>query len=303
MKTAAIVNPTSGGGRAGREWASIAARLDDGVETHFTKAPGDATGIVRDRLARGVRRIVAVGGDGTVNEVINGFFEAGRAILGDAELAVIPIGTGGDFRRTLGISGIDDALALLQSGAPATPADAGHVAYRTRAGQTADRYFANLVSFGMGGEVAARAKNFFQVFGGKAAFMYSTVEVALAYRARKVALRVDDEDCGEHSILNVAVGNGRYHGGGMHVCPRAAIDDGAFDVTVIAGMPLPQLVRDMPVLYSGDIYRHPKTQRFQGRRIEAASEETVSIEVDGEPLGILPVTLDVLPAAFRLLRR
>jgi YegS/Rv2252/BmrU family lipid kinase len=302
VRTAAIVNPTSGGGKAGREWASIAMHLG-GVETKFTSAPEHATALARKLATTGCERIIAVGGDGTVNEVVNGLLAGDRPVNDACELALVPIGTGGDFRRSLGIADVADAVGLLQSGMRGAPSDAGSVSFRTRGGAAGTRCFANLVSFGMGGEVAARAKNFFQAFGGKAAFLYSTIEVALAYKAKQVRLSIDGADCGAHSILNIAVGNGRYHGGGMHVCPRAALDDAAFDVTVIGSLSLVELVRDMPVLYSDNIYQHPKTQHFRGRVIEAVSEETVSIEVDGEPLGTLPLTLRVLPGVLRILRR
>ncbi|MEZ5352426.1 MAG: diacylglycerol kinase family lipid kinase [Bryobacteraceae bacterium] len=303
MKTAAIVNPSSGGGRAGRDWASIAMGLGPDVETRFTKARDDATAIARELLLAGFDRVIAVGGDGTVNEVVNGFLDADRPLRPGAELALVPIGTGGDFRRSLGLEGVDDAVALIASGALGISTDAGRADFIDHRGAQSTRYFANLVSFGMGGEVAARAKNFFQAFGGKAAFLYSTIEVALAYRAKTVRLAVDGEDAGEHSILNIAIGNGRFHGGGMHVCPRAILDDGALDVTVIGALSLVELVRDMPVLYSADIYRHPKTRQFRGRIVQAESPETVSIEVDGEPLGKLPLTLTALPGVLRILRR
>ena len=152
----------------------------------------------------------------------------------------------------------------------------------------------------MGGEVAARAKNFLSAASGKGAFLYATLEVFLRYRAKTVELILDGVPAGTHTVTNIAIGNGRYHGGGMHVCPRASLSDGLLEVTIIDSLGMFMLARDLPVLYSENLYKHPKTHHHRAARIEARSAETVSIEVDGEPLGALPVEITVLPGALRV---
>ena len=121
------------------------------------------------------------------------------------------------------------------------------------------------------------------------------------YRPKTVRLRLDGRDAGEHIVLNIAVGNGPFHGGGMHVCPRASMDDGLLEVTVIDHLGPLELARDLPVLYSSDIYRHPKTRHFRAQRIEAFCDDTARIEVDGEPLGSLPLEITVMPRAIDVL--
>ncbi len=307
MKTAVIVNPHSASGRTARRWPAAKAALEARIgpfETRLTGRPGHATELARTLLEAGYTRIISAGGDGTVHEIVNGLLDTrGNAINPEAVLAVLPLGTGGDFRRTLGLTGLDSAIDALVSG-NTTLIDVGHIAYRSHAGIAGSRYFANLVSFGMGGEVASRSHNFLSPLGGKLAFLYATLEVFFRYRAKTVRLQFDGN--GEwHTVrvLNVAAGNGRFHGGGMHVCPRAVLDDGLLEVTVIDALNMFVLAKDLPVLYSDDVYRHPKVHHFRATRLVAESSDRTSIEVDGEPLGTLPAEIAILPRRLRVVGR
>jgi YegS/Rv2252/BmrU family lipid kinase len=241
-----------------------------------------------------------VGGDGTISETVNGFFDHGTPIRPEAELGIIPFGTGGDFCRTLGLRHARHAVDVILAGKTRV-IDVGVVEFESRAGGRVTRHFINLTSFGMGGEVAARAKNFLSVTSGKAAFLWATLEVFLRYRAKTVELSVDGGAWRRHTVLNVAIGNGRYHGGGMHACPRASLDDGELDLTVIDDLGMLTLAKDVRVLYSDNLYIHPKAHFLRGRAVSARSAERVSIEVDGEPLGFLPLEARILPAALRVI--
>jgi YegS/Rv2252/BmrU family lipid kinase len=298
-RTAAIVNPRAASGGAAREWPRFVEAL--GLpEARFTERAGHAREIARELIEAGYERILAVGGDGTVSETVNGYLRDGAPVRPQVELGLIPMGTGGDFRRSLGLRDARHAVEVIQSGRART-IDAGHIEFTDHEGSRGERYFINLASFGMGGEVAARAKNFLSPASGKAAFLWATLGVFFRYRAKTVELSVDGGEWRPHRILNIAVGNGRYHGGGMHVCPKAALDDGALDVTVIDDLGLFTLAKDLPVLYSENLYVHPKTRWAQGRSVEARSAGRVAIEVDGEPLGVLPVKIRVIPGAVRIL--
>jgi diacylglycerol kinase (ATP) len=296
MKTAAIVNPRAAGGKTARAWPSLKIQLGE-VETRFTHAPGHATEIARDLLEQGFGRIIAVGGDGTVNEVVNGFFHGDAPVREAAGLAIIPMGTGGDFQRSLGIRNVEDAVQVIRNGQPRR-IDVGKVRYMNHDGIERQRYFANLVSFGMGGEVAIKAKNWLSGASGKAAFIWATLDVFFRYHPKTVDLILDGKPAGTHRITNIAIGNGRYHGGGMHVCPKAQMDDGILEVTVIDALSMFVLAKDLPVLYSDNLYVHPKTHHMQASRVEALSNEKVSIEVDGEPLGTLPLELGLIARAL-----
>lgn len=300
-KIAAIVNAHSAGGKTGRRWPQIEKQMESRlgpVTTMFTQAPGDATRITRELLAQGFDLIAGVGGDGTFNEIVNGFIEADKPAWPQARMGVVPAGTGGDFQRMFGFSspdGIAEAIQTLATG-ETHAIDIGKVSYVTAQGEAAQRYFANLVSFGMGGAVASRSRNFLTPLGGRLAFLWATVRVLLSYRGKAIRLSVDGgPPSAPCKVTNVAVGNGRFHGGGMYPCPTAVLDDGRLEITVIEYMNMFRLLRDIRVLYSGEIYTHPKIRHLRGAKVEAFSATDAWIEVDGEPLGRLPLAITLLP--------
>lgn len=298
-RTAAIVNPRAAGGKAAAQWPSIVQQIGL-VEALFTQRPNHAGELASKLLDDGFERILAVGGDGTISETVNGFFCEGRPVNPEAELGILPMGTGGDFQRTLGIRDMDAAVRVVLGGKTKT-IDAAYIRYARHGGGQGSRYFVNLTSFGMGGEVATRAKNALSSVSGKLAFLYATVEVFFRYQAKTVELSLDAGTATTHKILNIAIGNGRYHGGGMHVCPKALLDDGVLEVTIIDSLGMMTLAKDVRVLYSDDVYKHPKVHHHRARQIRATSKECVSIEVDGEALGTLPIEISVVPRALRVL--
>jgi diacylglycerol kinase (ATP) len=304
-RIAAIANPHAAGGRAGKLWPRIArelrTRLGD-VTVRLTDSAGHATSIARELLENGFDLIIAVGGDGTVSEVANGFLRDDQPINREAQLGILPIGTGSDLQRSLGIpSDVGEAIEIVARGKPLA-IDVGKATLVGSEGGEQRRYFVNLASFGMGGAVAAGAKNSLAVLGGKAAFLWATFKMMAAYRGRQVEIELDGSG---HSlrffITNVAVGNGRYHGGGMHACPKAILNDGQLEITVIEYLKPLEVLRDIRLLYSDNLYRHPKIQHLRARRIVAWSKERTWVEVDGEPLGRLPLTIEVLPQRLPVL--
>ncbi len=304
MKTAVIVNSASDAGKTGRRWKQLHRAVENRigpVEVCFTESAGHADGLTGTLLRRGFDRIVGVGGDGTFNEIANGFIENGSPVRPGAVMALLPAGTGGDLCRSLEMpSRPDEAIEVLATGVP-LEIDLGKITFEAHGGGSATRYFVNLTSLGMGGEVSARAKNAMKVLGGKAAFFWATLKVFATYRGKAVDLELDGEPSGPYNILNVAIGNGRFHGGGMYVCPDAILHDGVLNVTVIDDLSLLTLLRDSKYLYDGNIHNHPKIRCFRARRIVATSPEETRIEVDGEPLGRLPVEITVLPRAMHVL--
>jgi len=301
-KTAVIVNPRSASGRTARRWPGLAEEIQrrfQPARVLMTERPGHAIEIARGLAGEGFRRILVAGGDGTVNEAANGLIASGSR---ETALAVLPLGTGGDFERSLGMPKRAAAAIEALAGAQELLIDAGLATFEAPGGSRQSRYFVNLASFGMGGEVAARAKNFLSPLGGKIAFLYATLGVFATYRPRNVRLWLDGAGQPlERVITNVAVGNGRYHGGGMQVCPRAELDDGWLEVTVIDSLGALELARDLPVLYSDDIYRHPKAHHYRVKQLLAEAAEPTGIEIDGEPLGRLPLEVTVISRALRVL--
>jgi YegS/Rv2252/BmrU family lipid kinase len=306
-KIAVVVNPLSAGGKTARQWPGIRRVLEERLgnfQVCLTNKKGDGTKLARALLREGCDLIIAAGGDGTVNEVANGFLENDRPASPKSCLGILPLGTGGDFRRTLGIgAGIEAAIETLASGAPAL-LDVGKVSFVGHDGSPSRRYFTNVASFGMGGEVATRSQNAARRLGGRAAFLWATFRTTLGYRGKTIRLTLDGvPQAAEFFVTHVALGNGEFQGGGMHPCPRAVLNDGLLDVTVIEYLNLFELARDIHILYSEDVYahHHPKVHQFRARRIAAESRESTHVEVDGEPLGRLPLEATVLAACLRML--
>ncbi len=307
-KIAVILNPRAGGGRSAKQLPRIEQelnrRLDRPVDVLLTEHPGHAADLTRKALTEGCDLIVAVGGDGTANEIVNGWFneDDDQPIRPEARLGFIPIGTGGDLRRTLDVPRDISAAAEVVARGRAWTIDVGKASLLSHDGAPISRYFVNVVSFGMGGDVSVRAKNFLSDLSGKAAFLYATAAVFFTYRGKCVRLTIDGQPLPEDlDITNVAVGNGRYHGGGMHPCPRAAMDDGLLDVTTIRQLTTFEFIRDLPVLYSDDVYQHPKVDHYHANRLRAESEDITRIEIDGEGLGRLPLEIEILPARLSVL--
>jgi len=302
---AVIVNPAASNGRAGRAWPEIAdrlrARLGD-LAVRLTDSPGHATRIAREVVESGFDLIVAVGGDGTISEVANGILQSDRALRPGIALGILPVGTGGDLRRSLEIpTRADKAIDIIVRGRPFAM-DAAKASLVAADGSRVERYFVNLASFGLGGEVAAAAKNRLAVLGGKTAFLWATLKGVATFRGREVEIELDGSGSPQRFFVsNVAVGNGRYHGGGMQPCPRARMNDGMLDVTVIAYMNPLEVLRNLRLLYSDNVYRLPKVHRLQARRLTARADQATLVELDGEPIGHLPLEVEILPRRLNVL--
>jgi diacylglycerol kinase (ATP) len=241
----------------------------------------------------GATLVVAAGGDGTLNEVVNGV--AGR----DVDLATIPLGTGMDFVRTYGIPTRFDDAVRVAAGDETRTIDAGRVAYRTWSGEPAERWFANVGSVGMSGAVAQRANGMSKRFGGKATFFYALTRVFLEWKNTEVTVTLDD---GERRgrMHDVIVANGIWHGGGMKLAPDAAPDDGRFDVVLIGDVSKLDFLSTAPKIYSGKHVHHPKVEVLRSARVEVNGPVPLPIEVEGEQVGTTPATFEVVPGALRL---
>lgn len=302
-KPCVILNPKAGSGKSLRMWPRLEPLFEEQlgpVETLFTAAPGHATQLARDAVEGGADLVVAIGGDGTLNEVVNGLLASREPLAKRAALGLCPLGTGGDFRRSALIpDAADKAIAALAE-QEIRRVDACVARFRGSDGSPLERYFVNTASFGMGGEVAVSAKkNFLTQYSGTGAFFWATAVSFLSYRAKRVRLTFDDTTPVEASIMDVALGNGQFQGGGLHVCPRARLDSGETDITVIREAGFFEFLAALPYLYSGRIYSHPKCHHYRARRVVAESDEEVAIQVDGEALGKLPLEVQTLPAAIQ----
>ncbi len=299
-RTLVIVNPHSAGGATRRRWRALEPRVRDAlgaVEIEHTRAARDAERLAREAVRAGIERVVVAGGDGTLAEVATGLLRA--QLGGYAELGVLPMGTGCDFARTLGVPRDPDAaLEVLRTG-KGRRIDAGHAHYIGRDGAPADSYFLNVASFGVSSLVVELAQRHARWLGGTTAFAVATVLALLRHRNARVALRVDGALALDAYVALGAAANGRQFGGGMQIAPDARLDDGRLDVVWVANTSALQLIPKLPKLYRGTHLADPVVGTRRGRRIEAdAAPGAVLLELDGEPIGSLPAQIEVVPDAL-----
>jgi len=296
--TVFLVNPASSNGSTGRRWPELARRAAaaglDGA-TLFSERQGHLAELAREAALDGAELLVVVGGDGSVNEVVNGLAGLGR----QPEVAVVPRGTGWDFSRTFGIPRkIDDAVQIALQGDVRT-IDLGRASYRAWDGSDATASFANVASAGMSGAIAKRANETSKALGGKASYLWATFAVFSGWAATEIEVAVDGERRAG-PMFDVVVANGRFFGGGLEICPEAEPDDGLFDVLTIGDVTKRDLVQTMPRMYRGTHLPHPKAELLRGSSVTVTSETPLPIELDGEQPGTTPVTFEVAAGALRL---
>jgi YegS/Rv2252/BmrU family lipid kinase len=297
-----IVNPASAAGATGRRWDRIAKLLRASLgnfEHVATQKPGEATALSRTALREGFEMIVSVGGDGTLNEVVGGFFEGSAAIAPQAVLGVVAVGTGSDFGRTIGQVDLESACARL-AGRKTRSIDVGLARFTGHDGAARTRIFINVASFGCSGLVAHLVSPRLKAVSGQLAFTLATLRALAVYRDQTVTLEFDGTPPRSLAITNCAVANGRFFGAGMQVAPAAQLDDGELDVTIWSGFRLMDFIRKRHTLYDGSHMREAGTHALRTRRAIASSASTVLLELDGESAGTLPAQLDVLTGAVRL---
>jgi YegS/Rv2252/BmrU family lipid kinase len=295
-----IVNPASGGGRTGRTFAACLETIEAAlgpVEIAKSARAGHAIDLAREGARAGHRRIVAVGGDGTFHEVVNGVLDSGRD---DVRVGLIAQGTGGDFRRTLGLEHrLDHYLANLVRDR-IRRIDVGRVFYRTEAGE-GRRWFVNVLSAGMGGLVDRYVARSSRLLGGSAAYFGASAKALLACREGRLRARVELAGASEDRKLRsfmIAICNGRYFGGGMRVAPHAELDDGRFDVVSLGASSKLALAWHASRIYDGGHLRAPGVESFACDRLELDLENDDARglflnDVDGEQLGGLPIRVEL----------
>ncbi|HVS48071.1 MAG TPA: diacylglycerol kinase family protein [Candidatus Dormibacteraeota bacterium] len=299
-----MVNPASGAGKAAREWSAIETWLPGAglpYEVALTTRPLDATEIAQRAVKESRPVVVAVGGDGTLNEVVNGFFHNGAPIPTTSKLAMVPLGTGGDFRRTMRIPLDSKAAIQVISTGLVRRLDAGCVTYQDHDGSTGVRHFINIADAGYGGEVVHRVNR-----GGKrlgpATFTLTAFLTLMAWKNKPMTVAIDGVS---HDLVaqQVVVANCQYFGGGMRMAPAASPTDGVFDVILIGNAGKLETIRGMGDIRSGKHLdqSNPKIQLVYGKRISITSPEKVRIDLDGEQPGFLPALFEIQPGAIEFI--
>jgi YegS/Rv2252/BmrU family lipid kinase len=266
-------------------------------ETLFSERPGHVAELARRAAERGASPIVVVGGDGTVNEAVNGLLA-----LEDAnrpELAILPRGTGDDLARTFGLPTEVEEAARVAAGGGVRTIDAGRAQFTTRDGSRAERYFANFAGAGISGAIALRGAATSRRLGARAAYFWATIAVFARWRSAEMTLEAGEERR-QGRMYEVLVANGAYAAGGMRVAPDAEPDDGLFDVVVIGDVTKPDFLTTFPKIYRGTHIAHPKIDVFRAPSVSIDAARRLPIVLDGEQPGTTPASFEVLPGVLRL---
>jgi diacylglycerol kinase (ATP) len=292
------VNPASGNGATGRRWPELARLAEEAGlrgKALFSEREGHVAELARNAAEQGARLLVVVGGDGTVNEAVNGLQAAGA----DAELALVPCGTGDDFARSVGIP--TDAGRALQvaAGEAARRIDLGRAAFVGWDGSKRERYFANFAGAGISGAIARRGAATSRRLGARAAYFWATVAVFARWKSVEISL----DGGGERRsglMYEVLAANGAYTAGGMKIAPDAVPDDGLFDLVVIGDFTKTEFVNTFPKIYRGTHVRHPKIEVLRAERVSLEAASALPVVLDGEQPGTTPVTFEIVPGALKL---
>jgi diacylglycerol kinase (ATP) len=305
-QVAVIVNRTAHKGGAGRRWPAMRSELEKRLgpfEPLFTDAPGHATALAHAALANGARRFVAVGGDGTANEILNGLMGSdGLLAAPDAALCPIPAGTANELCRALGYLG-DTARAYdAAAGMGLRPVDLIRVRCSGLDGRAVDRFGYLIVSVGGAAEISYRAsRSRWLKKLGEIAYLLMTPVVTLGYRPRTIALSIDGAVATPRTIFTAMVANTENGGGGMKLAPGARFDDGILNLIEVENTSKAAiLVGILPRTYSGAYVRHPGVRVRAGHQFRFESDVETLVDLDGETVGKLPLEVSVLPKAFNV---
>lgn len=299
-----IFNPTAGGGRAGRLMQELlpefGKRFGKQYVLHVTHAPFDAARIARQAADSGAKLIIAAGGDGTLQEIINGMIIGHVPVNPFCELGILDLGTGKGLAQTLSIPVSHQEQFDLIVHSDACPVDAGKIRYINANGRPSERLFISECQIGIGSAVAERVHAGYKFLGGKIAFGLVAGIQAVCHKANMVTYQLDDQSPVTGSFIGIVIGNGNHCAGGMKLTPFASPDDGFFDMLRMYEMSIPERLLNFPKIYTG---RHIYSKHFaitQNKKIRLSSDETLWIEADGEMLGRLPCDIEILPAILKI---
>jgi YegS/Rv2252/BmrU family lipid kinase len=297
-----VVNPNAGNGRGEKDWSKISEQLKKeniSYTVYFTERKGHAIELTLEAIGAGFRKIITVGGDGTLNEVLNGVYSNNSCPPTEIVLALIPVGTGNDWGRMFGIPLDYPRAVKIISADKRMLHDVGLISF-FNGKEKKNRYFINIAGLGFE-SVVVRKTNFQKDngHGGKLIYFYNLLTSLLAYKNTMAWVTIDSETT-QVNVFSINIGNGRYCGGGMRQTPDALPDDGLLDVTVINGMGKFEIIRNLKILYDGTILSHPKIEGYKCKNIKVSSDSIMYIEADGESLGHTPAEFTIIPAGINI---
>ncbi len=298
-----IVNPNAGIGKAERDWPRISVLLDKhGFDYHavLTKGPMHAIDLVVEYVKLGYRKIIVVGGDGTMNEVVNGIFTQKTTPTTDISLGVVSVGTGNDWGRTYDIPmDYDKAVGVIKKGNTLLQ-DAGTVSYFNST-RKKERFFINMAGLGFDALVAQKTNaDKIRGRGNPMLYLVNLISSLFIYKSCGIKVVVDGKEVRD-KIFSISIGIGQYNGGGMRQAPDAKTDDGLFDVTIIRDISRLSVIASVRRLYNGTIKQHKRVASFVGKQILIEAEQPILLETDGESLGNSPFEFNIVPKSVRVI--
>ena len=304
LKTHIILNPASAGGktrlRSEQLLRLIDGRFGNSYSLHTTRGQLDAASSAAEAIRRGCELVVAIGGDGTIHEVVNGFFSNGHLINPYSKLGIINCGTGHGFAQSLGLPhSIESQVELLNSGW-SRPVDVGKVTYQSDRGETCCRYFVNECQLGIGASVVERVQGNHKRLGGSLAFGLGVLETIFRHKSQRMTLILDQKETISGPLTGIVIANGAFTGGGMNLAPTARVDDGTLKVLVMHDLSLTQRLWNFPKIYFGTHLSSSLFSYHETRSITLCSDEQVFVEADGERLGKTPCAIEVIPSAIEV---
>ena len=297
-----VVNPNAGKGKGEKDWTRIAGLLDQRGIYHspvFTVSKGHAIQLTHDYITQGYRNVIVVGGDGTLNEVVNGVFAQHACHTTDVTLAMIAVGTGNDWGKMYCIpTDYEGAISLIRERKTRLQ-DVGLTEYQVGS-QQESRYFLNIAGLGFDAAVVRRTnRQKEQGKSGKALYFMNLLNSLMRYRPTLTEIEFDGIRLSE-KVFTISIGIGRYSGGGMKQTPHAIPDDGLFDITLVKQIGKGNIILSLKKLYDGSILEHPKIQGFRGKIIRIESNPPIHLEADGETLGHSPLQFRIIPRSINI---
>jgi YegS/Rv2252/BmrU family lipid kinase len=297
-----IVNPNAGKGKGKKDWHTISSLLKrEGLNftCKFTGSKGHAIIITGEAITEGFRKIITVGGDGTLNEVVNGVMMNSICSPEEITLGLIPVGTGNDWGRMFGIPLDYEKAVSIISGNRIMRQDAGLISFYN-GDIKSERYFINIAGLGFESVVVRRTNiQKDKGRGGKLIYFYNLLISLLSYRNTSARVTIDGVEKNIR-FFSLNVGNGRYCGGGMRQTPDAIPDDGLLDVTIINDIGKIEIIRNLKILYNGKILSHPDIDGYRCKNVKVSSDSIVFTEADGESLGHTPAEFSIKPRAISI---
>ena len=298
-----VINPHASGGRASKKWEHIwplAQRILKDPVAQKTEFRGHATEITSEAIRNGYRHIISIGGDGTHNEVINGFFDShGKLIDEKATFSLIAAGTGSDVARALGQStSVAASLHRIKHGSFSQKIDLGLAKFMDDEGKHKKRYFVNVASFGLSAKVvrAVNASKIVKLPGSSTLpYLWHALKESALYSHPPTSILIDHEEKYFGPLKYIAIANFKYCGGGMFMAPGADPSDGLFEFVLFENIPFLKSLFLSSKIYSGKHIGRPGVRHCQGKSLEATSTELVEVEMDGECVGRLPVQMTIIP--------